>query len=94
MAYIEFKNVVFEYGDKQQVLKDISFEIPAGQTVGLVGPSGEGKTTIIKLILSLLPIKHGKMMIRDSKSNHPFHQNILKDVHHHKIVHDLFDHKP
>ena len=40
---IEFKNVAFEYSDKQQVLKDISFEIPAGETIGLVGPSGGRK---------------------------------------------------
>ena len=80
---IEFKNVAFEYSDKQQVLKDISFEIPSGETIGLVGPSGEGKTTIIKLILSLLPIKHGKMRIRDSKSNHPLtreHRQLMSYV--------------
>lgn len=80
---IEFQNVAFEYSDKQQVLKDISFEIPSGETIGLVGPSGEGKTTIIKLILSLLPIKNGKMRIRDTKTNSPLtreHRQLMSYV--------------
>lgn len=80
---IEFKNVAFKYSDKQHILKDISFEIPAGETIGLVGPSGGGKTTIIKLILSLLPIKNGRLRIRDSKSNNPLtreHRQLMSYV--------------
>lgn len=80
---IKFQNVAFEYSDKQQVLKDISFEIPSGQTVGLVGPSGEGKTTIIKLILSLLPVKKGNMKIYDTHSYHPLtreHRELMSYV--------------
>ena len=46
---IEFRNVSFSYEDKQ-VLRDISFTIPKGQTVALVGPSGGGKSTISDLI--------------------------------------------
>ncbi len=46
---IEFRNVSFSYEDKQ-VLNDISFTIPKGQTVALVGPSGGGKSTISDLI--------------------------------------------
>lgn len=46
---IEFRNVSFSYEDKQ-VLRDISFTIPKGQTIALVGPSGGGKSTISDLI--------------------------------------------
>lgn len=46
---IEFRNVSFSYEDRQ-VLNDISFTIPKGQTVALVGPSGGGKSTISDLI--------------------------------------------
>jgi ABC-type multidrug transport system fused ATPase/permease subunit len=48
---IEFKNVSFSYGDKEPVLKDISFHISPGERVAIVGPSGVGKTTLVSLIL-------------------------------------------
>jgi subfamily B ATP-binding cassette protein MsbA len=46
---IEFRNVSFSYGHNE-VLKDISFKIPKGKTIALVGPSGGGKSTISDLI--------------------------------------------
>lgn len=47
---VEFDGVTFGYEDGQEVLKDVSFTIPAGQTVALVGPTGSGKTTVINLV--------------------------------------------
>lgn len=47
---IEFKNVSFSYGGKENAVKNISFTIPKGSTVALVGRSGSGKTTIASLI--------------------------------------------
>ncbi|CAH1202648.1 Lipid A export ATP-binding/permease protein MsbA [Paenibacillus plantiphilus] len=47
---LELEGVSFAYEGKPQVLTDISFQLPAGQTVALVGPSGSGKSTILKLI--------------------------------------------
>ena len=49
-ASVEVKNVYFSYDGKNDVLKNISFYIPAGQKIALVGPSGGGKTTLANLI--------------------------------------------
>jgi ABC-type multidrug transport system fused ATPase/permease subunit len=47
---IEFQNVAFAYNDESKVLTDVSFTIKAGQMVGVVGPTGSGKSTIVSLI--------------------------------------------
>jgi len=51
---IEFKNVSFAYPNKkEQVLRDVSFTIPKGKTIALVGPTGSGKSTITNMLLRL-----------------------------------------
>jgi subfamily B ATP-binding cassette protein MsbA len=59
---IELKKVSFGYGNKT-VLKNISFKIPKGHTVALVGPSGGGKTTLMDLLPRFMDPKSGKIMI-------------------------------
>jgi len=49
-GHVEFDHVTFAYEPDTPVLHDLSFTIPAGQTVALVGPSGAGKTTLLSLI--------------------------------------------
>ena len=49
-ASVEVKNIYFSYDGKNDVLKNISFYIPAGQKIALVGPSGGGKTTLANII--------------------------------------------
>lgn len=51
---IEFKNVCFSYSEKTPVLKNIHLKIDKGETVGLIGANGAGKSTIMKLMLGLL----------------------------------------
>ncbi len=61
---IEFKHVSFSYEDgKNPVLNDISFKVPAGGSVAFVGRSGQGKTTILNLILGLNSVKSGEILI-------------------------------
>ncbi|WP_027128004.1 ABC transporter ATP-binding protein [Fusobacterium perfoetens] len=60
---IEFKNVSFSYNDSKQILKNLSFSIPAGKKIALVGPSGEGKTTICHLIPKFYKINSGEITI-------------------------------
>lgn len=61
---IEFENVTFGYEtEKGDVLTDISFKIPHGASVALVGPSGGGKTTICSLIPRFYDVKSGRILI-------------------------------
>ncbi len=49
---IEFKNVVFQYGFKDPIIKGLNLKINSGESVGVIGTSGSGKTTLIKLIMN------------------------------------------
>lgn len=60
---IEFKNVIFRYGNRTPVLKNISFSIPEGKKVALVGASGSGKSTIAKLLLKYYESEEGEICI-------------------------------
>jgi len=62
---ISFKNVNFAYNAENPVLKNVSFEIQPGEKVALVGFTGSGKTTIIKLINRLYDIQSGTLTIDD-----------------------------
>lgn len=60
---VRFKNVTFEYEEKQPVLKDVNFHVKPGETVALVGPTGEGKTTIVNLISRFYDVQSGEVLI-------------------------------
>ncbi|MFX0059920.1 MAG: ABC transporter ATP-binding protein [Candidatus Heimdallarchaeota archaeon] len=63
---IKFVNVSFHYPDsKKSVLKNLSFEVKAGQTVAIVGTTGSGKTTLTKLISRLYDVSEGKILVDD-----------------------------
>lgn len=56
---IEFDNVCFQYGMRQEILHNVSFKVEEGESIGIIGTSGCGKTTLIKLILAFYPINSG-----------------------------------
>lgn len=60
---IEFRNVWFSYNGIDWVLKDVSFKIPAGNTVAIVGATGAGKTSIINLLNRFYEIQKGDILI-------------------------------
>ncbi|QIM65162.1 lipid A ABC transporter ATP-binding protein/permease MsbA [Frederiksenia canicola] len=63
---IRFENVTFTYfGKEQPALKNISFDLPAGKTLALVGRSGSGKSTIANLITRFYEIDSGKITLDD-----------------------------
>ena len=60
---IEFKNVNFAYVEEDWVLKDLSFELKAGDTLAIVGSTGSGKTTIINILNRFYDIQTGQILI-------------------------------
>jgi len=62
---IEFKNVNFFYKKGEHILKDLSFLIHPGEHVAFVGPTGSGKTTIIRLLCRLYEPQSGQILIDD-----------------------------
>ncbi len=60
---IEIENVTFSYGEGGTVLRDVSLSIPAGQTLGVVGSTGSGKSTLVKLLLRLYPLDQGRITL-------------------------------
>lgn len=63
---IEIKDLDFQYGTRDLVLKNINLTIPAGSKIALVGESGSGKTTLAKLILNLHGFKKGEILINNN----------------------------
>jgi ABC-type multidrug transport system fused ATPase/permease subunit len=60
---IEFRNLLFSYTEREQVLKDFSLNIPAGQNVALVGHTGAGKSSIARLITRFYEFQEGELLV-------------------------------
>ena len=56
---IEFKNVSFSYESEKEVIRDLSFTLRDGESVGLIGANGAGKSTVMKLLLGLVSGRGG-----------------------------------
>ena len=66
---IEFKDVDMSFGDKT-VLDHVSFSVEKGETVAIIGPSGTGKSTTLKLLIGLLEPMGGSVRIKGREVNH------------------------
>lgn len=69
---IVFDNVSFAYKANNNILNNINLTIESGETIAFVGPSGEGKTTIIRLILSLINPTEGNVLLSEG--------NLIKEI--------------
>ncbi len=66
---VEFEHVKFGYNPDQLVIKDFSAKVKAGQKVAIVGPTGAGKTTIVKLLMRFYNVNSGKISINGININ-------------------------
>ncbi|OHE40111.1 MAG: hypothetical protein A2Y16_02265 [Tenericutes bacterium GWF2_57_13] len=63
-GHIVFNNLTFRYpGSKAEVLKNVDFEINAGETVGIIGRTGSGKTTLVDVLLRLYNLKSNEVIV-------------------------------
>ena len=76
---IAFHNVSFAYDERRPILNDVSFDIPAGKTVAVVGPTGGGKTTVARLLFRFYDPQSGSITI-DGQDLRDVTQASLRDV--------------
>ncbi len=60
---VTFDHVSFTYDHEKMILKNVSFDIPAGKTIALVGPTGAGKSTVVNLISRFYDVTDGRVLI-------------------------------
>ncbi|MFN6039494.1 MAG: ABC transporter ATP-binding protein, partial [Bacteroidota bacterium] len=65
LGKIEFKNVWFAYNDEDWILKNVSFQVYAGETLAIVGSTGSGKSTIINLLGRFYEYNRGEILLDD-----------------------------
>jgi ATP-binding cassette, subfamily B, bacterial len=62
---VRFAGIIFAYGNGSPVLQDVSFDLAPGQTLGLLGRTGSGKTTVTRLLLRLYQLSGGAILLGD-----------------------------
>ena len=77
---IEFKNVTFQYGLRKEILKNINFKVKKGESIGVIGESGCGKTTLIKLILKFYEVNDGEILINGTNINELTSSSLRKKI--------------
>jgi ATP-binding cassette subfamily B protein len=76
---IEFRNVWFAYSGENWVLRDVSFKVPAGSSLALVGATGSGKTTVVSLVMRFYDVQRGAVLV-DGVDVREFSQSHLRSA--------------
>ena len=76
---IEFKDVCFGYTDNKLIIDNFSVSVKQGQKIAIVGPTGAGKTTIVKLLMRFYELNSGKILV-DGKDITSFNRNELRSL--------------
>ena len=77
---LEFKQVNFSYQSERQILKDVSFKLHAKQKLAIVGSSGSGKSTIMKLLLRFYDVTEGEILIDDQSIKTVTQESLRKAI--------------
>lgn len=76
---IEFRNVKFGYNPDKIIINDFSAKIKAGQKIAIVGPTGAGKTTIVKLLMRFYDLNSGTILI-DGKDASKYNRHLIRSM--------------
>ena len=77
---VEFKNVSFGYDDNKIIIKNFNAKVKSGEKVAIVGPTGAGKTTMVKLLMHFYDINSGKILIDNNDINDITLQSLRKNI--------------
>jgi ATP-binding cassette subfamily B protein len=78
-GHVEFQEVQFGYDPDKIVIKKFSADVMPGQKIALVGPTGAGKTTMVKLLMRFYDVNHGAILV-DGHNVKDFRRNDLRDM--------------
>lgn len=76
---VEFKNVKFGYNENRTIIKNFSAKVEEGQKIAIVGPTGAGKTTMIKLLMRFYDVNEGEILI-DGHNVKDFNRSELRQM--------------
>lgn len=85
---VKFEHVSFHKADNYEILKDISFEVPAGKTLGIMGATGAGKTSIVQLLQRMYDVTDGSIKIDDVDIRNMTLEQVRTSVGH--VMQDVF----
>ncbi|ANV88962.1 ABC transporter ATP-binding protein [Picosynechococcus sp. PCC 7117] len=77
---VEFQGVWFRYSTGDYALRDLSFQLPPGQVLGLLGHTGSGKSTLMRLLLRLHTIERGQICLGEVDLNHLCAQQLTQQI--------------
>jgi ATP-binding cassette subfamily B protein len=77
---VRFENVKFSYDDSREILDNISFSIPPGTKLGVVGSSGAGKSTLSRLLFRFYEVKSGRVLIDDQDISKVTQESLRKAI--------------
>ncbi len=77
---VSFKNVSFNYNEDRHILQNITFDIPAGETLAIVGESGAGKTTLSRLLFRFYDVTSGEILIDGENISHVTQKSLREAI--------------
>jgi len=77
---VEFENIIFNYHETRRILNNFNLAIKPGERLALIGPSGAGKTTVIKLLLRMYDVTGGRILIDDQDVSKVTQESLWQNV--------------